>query len=376
MFCKNRYNSGKSLFNSKTCNFNVTEIRYNQFIFSRSFHFDMFGNMQTDLYDLALCGKNAQCELMLLYYEFHNDVMVLLKRQAAEEAARKAAAEAARLVAEQAGAAEHAVASLLHFTTSGGDGFIGGAGIKFLSFDGCFQYMYLFFDSAVLPFVINSLLPYSLVILGILLVSTVRNPFYAVISFMGVSLVVSWLIIMMTSTFLGLSFLLVYLGAMCILFIFVVMMFRLREMDETWQINYLTFGVLIGLFFAIVYVVRTYYPYSFTVCEDLYSYKYDSVSNITAIGNVLYTEFFIVFIVLGLILLVVLISCITIAFEYRGINRTSDVVQQIGRFSRIDLYRKSGVQVYLSQKFSNLVSKYFNNRSESGRGDSKKWIVW
>ncbi len=163
--------------------------------------------------------------------------------------------------------------------------------------------------------------------------NTVHSVFFLILDFISISC----LFIMIGAEFLGMIMLIVYVGAVAVLFLFVVMMLNVAEQNtelfqSTTKYSHLPIGLLVGLviLFELIIVVGgwKYKP-------DLVSVKLtnleQNITNTHSIGNVLYTEYIHLFQLSGMILLVAMIGAIVLTFKKRsGIKRQS-YIKQISR---------------------------------------------
>jgi NADH-quinone oxidoreductase subunit J len=161
---------------------------------------------------------------------------------------------------------------------------------------------------------------------------------------------------MIGAEFLGMIMLIVYVGAVAVLFLFVVMMLNVAQQnDEFFQTpatySHLPIGLIISLviFFELVIIVGgwKYKPNLLSAS----SINLDSnISNTHSIGNILYTEYIHLFQLSGMILLVAMIGAIVLTFKKRtGIKRQS-YIEQISRekntgVSLVDVKINTGVKI-------------------------------
>ena len=185
----------------------------------------------------------------------------------------------------------------------------------------------------------NSLLQIISVIAIIFAIYTIisKNPIKSVLYLIGLFVSISLYLILSGLQFIGFSYLIIYIGAISILFIFILMLINIRVSELLTDSNNSMFlAILILLFFNIS--LDNIIPYSFfnAINGVLYSFIYSiqdyiinlfhnewetalaNISHISSIGNILYSEFFILFIMLALILLLAMIGTIIIS-----INNTS-----------------------------------------------------
>ena len=159
--------------------------------------------------------------------------------------------------------------------------------------------------------------------------NTVHAVFFLILDFVSISC----LFIMMGAEYLGMLTLIVYVGAVAVLFLFVVMMLNINFKDlRTGFLSYLPFGLLIGIVIIIELgmMIGTWkYKDSFIKTSEI---KISSkVSNTEALGNVLYTDFIHYFQISGIILLVAMIGAILLTFRQKENLKRQDITKQVSR---------------------------------------------
>nr|QVV24913.1 NADH dehydrogenase subunit 6 [Pneumocystis jirovecii] len=165
-------------------------------------------------------------------------------------------------------------------------------------------------------------------VLGILfsiLVVSSRNPVVSLLYLIALFVDVAVLLILMNLTYLGLSYITVYVGAIAMLFIFVIMMLNIQILEKSKQKNLLSLPL--GLFFGIFFI----YPlihlipnevlslFNFLNLQDVLSKIYISHYHlynptiVECVGNLLYTNYSIALLILSLIFVLAMIGSICIA---------------------------------------------------------------
>ena len=161
--------------------------------------------------------------------------------------------------------------------------------------------------------------------------STINSVFFLILDFISVGC----LFIMVGAEFLGMIILIVYVGAVAVLFLFVVMMLNVAEQKQSWFIGkkstHLPTGLIVGvLIFLELLVVVGGWKYK----DDLMSSSTLSISNISnthQLGLVMYTDYILYFQLAGIILLLSMIGAILLTFRERpGLKRQS-YLKQISR---------------------------------------------
>ena len=159
--------------------------------------------------------------------------------------------------------------------------------------------------------------------------NTIHAVFFLILDFVSVSC----LFIMMGAEFLGMLILIVYVGAVAVLFLFVVMMLNVNYSDlKSGFLNYLPFGGLIGLVLIIeIGLMIGTWKYRDTFIKTSEIKINSNLSNTEAIGNVLYTEYLHYFQISGLILLVAMIGAILLTYRRKDNLKRQDITTQVSR---------------------------------------------
>ena len=171
--------------------------------------------------------------------------------------------------------------------------------------------------------------------------NTVHSVFFLILDFISISC----LFIMIGAEFLGMIMLIVYVGAVAVLFLFVVMMLNVAQQKNQWfasqeSSGHIPVGLIIStiIFFELIIVIGgwKYKPDLFNLNNAVNNY---SVSNTHSLGQVLYTDYVHVFQISGMILLVAMIGAIVLTFRQRKGVKTQSYLKQISR------ERSEGVEV-------------------------------
>ena len=163
--------------------------------------------------------------------------------------------------------------------------------------------------------------------------NTVHSVFFLILDFISIS----FLFIMIGAEFLGMIMLIVYVGAVAVLFLFVVMMLNVAQQKNQWfasskSSSHIPIGLLVSLiiFFELIIVVGGW-KYKPELLNSTTITISDSLSNTKSLGNVLYTDYIHLFQISGMILLVAMIGAIVLTFRKRpGLKRQS-YIKQISR---------------------------------------------
>ena len=180
--------------------------------------------------------------------------------------------------------------------------------------------------------------------------NTVHSVFFLILDFISISC----LFIMIGAEFLGMIMLIVYVGAVAVLFLFVVMMLNVAQQKDEWFkgkifTSHIPFGSLISIIiFLELIIVIGGWKYKPNLIETSSIQIDNNFTNTHALGNVIYTDYIHLFQLAGLILLVAMIGAIVLTYRKReGVKRQS-YFKQVSREKKdsvtlIDAKIKKGV---------------------------------
>ena len=180
----------------------------------------------------------------------------------------------------------------------------------------------------------------SFALISGVMVIQAKNPVHSVLFLILVFFNSAGLLIMLGLDFFAMIFLVVYVGAIAVLFLFVVMMLniKLAEINEK-RLRYLPIGGLLGVLFLLeifVIVDNDLIPLLsqskeskgiFLVFTQWASMK-ESLTNISALGSIIYTYYFYFFCMASLILLVAMIGAIVLTMHKGVTHKRQQVFQQ------------------------------------------------
>ena len=182
--------------------------------------------------------------------------------------------------------------------------------------------------------------------------NTVHSVFFLILDFISISC----LFIMIGAEFLGMIMLIVYVGAVAVLFLFVVMMLNVAQQKNQWfsaskSSSHIPIGLLVSLiiFFELIIVIGGW-KYKPDLLNSSTIVISKTTTNTHSLGNVLYTDYIHLFQLSGMILLVAMIGAIVLTFRERvGLKRQS-YIKQISREKKdgieiVDVQSKRGVKI-------------------------------
>ena len=177
----------------------------------------------------------------------------------------------------------------------------------------------------------------TIAVFASIMVTVSRNTVYSVFFLILVFISISILFIMIGAEFLGMIMLIVYVGAVAVLFLFVVMMLNITEQltkrpSRKGLINNISVGSIVGvIIFLELLVVVGGWKYKGTFVPLSATNLNLDISNTHALGNILYTDYIHLFQVSGMILLVAMIGAITLTFSKRENIKRQSYFDQIQR---------------------------------------------
>jgi NADH-quinone oxidoreductase subunit J len=182
--------------------------------------------------------------------------------------------------------------------------------------------------------------------------NTVHSVFFLILDFISISC----LFIMIGAEFLGMIMLIVYVGAVAVLFLFVVMMLNVAQQKNQWfssseSSKHIPVGIIISviIFFELIIVISGW-KLKPDLAMKISLTNNQAITNTHSIGRVLYTDYIHVFQLSGMILLVAMIGAIVLTFRKRlGVKKQS-YFSQISRESAdsvelVEVKNNQGVKI-------------------------------
>ena len=182
--------------------------------------------------------------------------------------------------------------------------------------------------------------------------NTVHSVFFLILDFISISC----LFILIGAEFLGMIMLIVYVGAVAVLFLFVVMMLNVAQQKNQWfgavsGSKHIPAGMIVSLiiFFELLIVIGGW-KLKPDLTNDFINLSTSGVTNTHSIGNVLYTDYIHLFQLSGMILLVAMIGAIVLTFRQRSGLKRQSYISQISREKNdgvelVNVKNKAGVKI-------------------------------
>ena len=173
----------------------------------------------------------------------------------------------------------------------------------------------------------------TLAVMAALLVVTARNPVHSVLWLILCFFSSAGLFVLLGAEFLAMLVMIVYVGAVAVLFLFVVMMldvdFSALKKGAT---KYVPFGIIIGLVFIFeLSLIILKWKFSDNLSVNFAASTPSDVTNTIALSQIIYTDYIYLFQCAGLILLVAMIGAIVLTLRHKSYTKRQDVIMQMQR---------------------------------------------
>ena len=183
--------------------------------------------------------------------------------------------------------------------------------------------------------------------------NTVHSVFFLILDFISISC----LFIMIGAEFVGMIMLIVYVGAVAVLFLFVVMMLNVSLQKNQWFAaergsSHIPIGIIVSviIFFELIIVIGGWKFKPKLDPKLLDTNPISEKTNTHSIGEVLYTDYIHLFQLSGMILLVAMIGAIVLTFRKRSGIKKQSYFKQISRervdsVELVDVKNKTGIKI-------------------------------
>nr|YP_010890154.1 NADH dehydrogenase subunit 6 [Stephanomia amphytridis]WJJ70202.1 NADH dehydrogenase subunit 6 [Stephanomia amphytridis] len=171
---------------------------------------------------------------------------------------------------------------------------------------------------------------FSLLILFSTIMSIISlNPIHSVFWLVFIFLTSSGLLISLGLNFIPLIIIIIYVGAIAILFLFVIMMLDIIELIEITSINnILPILFIIGINLILELLLLFKDNLKNYINLDFINWSFENINQIYLIGNIIYSDYFYPFILVSILLLIAMIGAIVLTLELSVITRRQILVNQ------------------------------------------------
>jgi NADH-quinone oxidoreductase subunit J len=182
----------------------------------------------------------------------------------------------------------------------------------------------------------------TLLTISYLIVITVRNPVHSVLWLIFSFFNAAGLFILLGAEFLAMTLVIVYVGAVAVLFLFVVMMLNIKiaKLKEGFNKQLpICISIALLLMLDLYLAIKKSAILKEQMKVDLPFTDFANLTNVHAIGSVLYTKYMPIFIISGLVLLVAMISAIVLTHRQRENVRKQNAMDQYAREDSIEIVK-------------------------------------
>ncbi len=180
-----------------------------------------------------------------------------------------------------------------------------------------------------------------------LLVAFSTNPINSVIFLIVTFCNAAFILFFFNIEFLGLIFIIIYVGAIAVLFLFVIMMLNIKSQEKIilkfhrvnknfiFFITYYIIFLFLYFFFEIVYSKENFFL-SFSTSNTIFFL--DDLYNIDSLAQVLFNSMNLCFLTAGLILLIALIGSIVLTLKFTNESKNQLISKQLSRSSNVVIF--------------------------------------
>lgn len=180
---------------------------------------------------------------------------------------------------------------------------------------------------------------YLLIVISSLLVIMSKNTVQSVLYLILVFLLCSLLFIYLGADFIGLIILIVYIGAIAVLFLFVVMMLNIRLLENSFNFSiYIPIILILSLVFIFQAIYYLFNIFDLSESENIiyyFNWNFNNNIQMSSIGELLFNKLYILFIGAALLLFIAMIGAIILTMD-EDINKKKEKKSEY-RFSSVNI---------------------------------------
>ena len=173
----------------------------------------------------------------------------------------------------------------------------------------------------------------SLQVLTCLLIIFSRNPIHSILFLILLFFESTAILILFHVEFISLLLIIIYVGAIAVLFLFVVMMLQVKAEPFSF---FLLILFLFGLFLIMIiennnYLSNNYYNFNIIQGINDFFSSLDTIKDIESLGQLLFNNYSILFLIAGLLLLVALVGSIILTIDVNRSNQSNVIFRRLSR---------------------------------------------
>jgi len=173
-------------------------------------------------------------------------------------------------------------------------------------------------------------------VISVILLYTTTHPIYSVLLLVLLFCEAAATLFIFNIEFLSLTFIVVYVGAIAVLFLFIVMMLNIKIIQQSILKKLGFLLVFSSLFLSILYYIFKNIIINFNLFKlnDYTNFNinwFDSLNNLEIIGQIILNEYSICLIIVGLLLLVPLLGSIVLTLDCKALTNNTLTLRQLSR---------------------------------------------
>lgn len=182
-------------------------------------------------------------------------------------------------------------------------------------------------------------------VISVILLYTTTHPIYSVLLLVLLFCEAAATLFIFNIEFLSLTLIVVYVGAIAVLFLFVVMMLNIKTIQHSFLKNVAFFGIL-----AVLFISTLYYIFNHTIINfDLFKMNdfsgfninwFDPLNNLEILGQLIFNEYALCLIIVGLLLLVPLLGSIVLTLDCKALTSSTLTIRQLSRSANTTAFFK------------------------------------
>ena len=182
-------------------------------------------------------------------------------------------------------------------------------------------------------------------IISVILLFTTTHPIYSVLLLVLLFCEAAATLFLFNIEFLSLTFIIVYVGAIAVLFLFVVMMLNIKIIQQSILKNIIFLLLSSLVFLTVIYNIFNNIIINFDIFKindfTLFSINwFDPLNNLELLGQIIFNEYSICLIIVGLLLLIPLLGAVILTLDYSGILNNTITIRQLSRSPNTTVFLK------------------------------------
>ena len=182
-------------------------------------------------------------------------------------------------------------------------------------------------------------------VISVIFLYTTTHPIYSVLLLVLLFCEAAATLFIFNVEFLSLTLIVVYVGAIAVLFLFVVMMLNIKVIQQGILKNLAFFGLISTIFISILYFIfkNIIINYDLFKMNDFTNFNinwFDPINNLEIIGQLIFNEYAICLIIVGLLLLVPLLGSIVLTLDCKALTSNTLTIRQLSRSANTTAFFK------------------------------------